>query len=142
MDEHQYSQAIVCVDDEAVILMHIVMILRQEYGNDWLIEKASDARKGLSIIEKLHQSGFRRILIVSDWMMQEINGEEFIGMVHLRFPEIKAILISGKIQQDQSGEVAIPPGFAGFLPKPIIAEKLVSLIDYVLAENNFTGAAI
>ena len=128
-------KAILCVDDEAIILMHLVMILEQRYGSRFLFAKASNAEKGMDILAKLYAEGIRVIMIVSDWLMPGINGDAFIQLVHKTYPDIKAILISGKIDKNSLGENTVNTSFAGFLSKPIIAEDLYVLIDNILSDN-------
>ncbi|MDA3899680.1 MAG: hypothetical protein PF637_04070 [Spirochaetes bacterium] len=37
----------------------------------------------------------RVVLIISDWLIPTINGGEFIEKVHEKYPEIRAIMITG-----------------------------------------------
>ena len=137
MDQDQRAKpgAILCVDDEGIILMHLLSLLRRRYSEAYRIEGVSDATSGMATISRLYGEGFRVILILSDWLMPGMNGDEFIRIVHEQHPDVKAIVISGKAALDQMAAAMEGLGVVGFLPKPLLVNDLYGLIDGIIAEG-------
>ena len=88
--------AILCVDDEPIILLSLVQELKRTFGNELAYERAMNAEAALATIEALEKEGVRVILIISDWLMPGIKGDEFLRIVHERYPDIKTIIFSGR----------------------------------------------
>ena len=128
-------KAILCVDDEAIILMHLVMIHEARYSPRFTLLSAPNAARALEIIEHLATEGNQLLMIVSDWLMPGMMGDEFLVLVNQRFPDIRAIMVSGKTDAQSIDKLHHEAGLVGFLPKPLVKEKLFSLIDQVIAED-------
>ena len=128
------SRAILCVDDEGIILMHLVMLLQNRYGPKFRYEKAASAERGLATLDQLYSQGIRVIVIVSDWLMPGIKGDEFLRQVYTKYPDIKAIMISGKVDAESLDDLADSTGLVGFLSKPIIPDELYRLVDRIITD--------
>jgi len=89
------KRAILCVDDEPIILLSLVQELKRTFSGDFEYEKAMDAEAALTAIKTLEADRVRVILIISDWLMPGIKGDEFLRIVHERYPAIRAIMITG-----------------------------------------------
>jgi len=128
------NRAILCVDDEAVILLSLKLLLKKRYGDDYRYECASSAESALSTIEALISEGVRVILIISDWLMPGMNGDVFLRIVHERHPDIKAVMISGRIDEDSIKKLEEEGVFSGFLSKPVTPVDFYALIDEIIEE--------
>lgn len=93
---------ILCVDDERMVLNSLRTQLSTAFGNDYLYEGAEDAQEALELIEELNDEDIGIILIISDWLMPGIKGDELLIRVHEKFPKVIKILLTG-----QADEVAI-----------------------------------
>ncbi len=91
---------ILCVDDEKVVLDSLKRQLKQAFGNDYQYEVAENADEALELIDELTQENIGIILIVSDWLMPGMKGDEFLIKVHENFPKIVKIMLTG--QADES----------------------------------------
>ncbi|HAG80524.1 MAG TPA: hypothetical protein DCL61_04970, partial [Cyanobacteria bacterium UBA12227] len=67
-----------CVDDEVVVLNSLKIQLKNEFGDTYLYEVAESADEALEIIEEFHEDEIRILLIVSDWLMPGMKGDEFL----------------------------------------------------------------
>lgn len=74
--------AILCVDDEPIILISLVQELKNKLGREFIFETAQDAIEALEVIDDLVSKGTKVVLIVSDWLMPITNGDEFLIQVH------------------------------------------------------------
>ena len=94
------KQAILCVDDEAIILLSVKQELQSHFKERFLYETALNAREALAIIDELSAEGIVFILVISDWLMPGMSGDEFLAKVKGSHPEIKTILLTGHASPD------------------------------------------
>jgi len=130
------SRAILCVDDEAVILMNLKLLLRKRYGERFRYECAADAESAISSMEKLIAEGIKVILIISDWLMPGMNGDAFLRIVHERHPGIKAVMVSGRIDESTVRTLEEEGIFSGFLSKPVAPSDFYAMIDDLVKDES------
>lgn len=94
------KKAIICVDDEKVILTSLKSQLRKLFGNEYKLEFAEDTSEAFEIIEELNGDETKIVVIVSDWLMPGMKGDEFLVKVHQKFPEIIKILLTGQADEE------------------------------------------
>lgn len=90
------NAAILCVDDEASILKALKEQLRRCFGNQYIYEIAQSAEEAWIVIDELEQEGIQILTIVSDWLMPNVKGDEFLAKVHQRFPEVVTVMLTGQ----------------------------------------------
>jgi CheY-like chemotaxis protein len=96
------NSAILCVDDEVEILRCLKEQLKRAFGQQYMYEIAQSAEEALLIIDELHADKIKILIIVSDWLMPGVRGDELLIKVHHRFPKIITVMLTG-----QADEVAI-----------------------------------
>ena len=69
------SAAILCVDDEIVILDSLKEQLKRYFGDRYIYEIAESAEEAWEVIEELHEDEIKILIIVSDWLMPGIKGD-------------------------------------------------------------------
>jgi len=89
------TRAILCVDDEKFILANVKQQLKSKFGNNFIYETADSAMEGLLIVDELMSQPDMQVLIISDWLMPEMKGDEFLVQVHSKYPKIVKILLTG-----------------------------------------------
>lgn len=136
VDPTSSPEVILCVDDEGIILLHLVMLLQRRYGSRYRYERASSAAEGLEVVKRLDSEGAGLAVLISDRLMPGMSGDEFVRTLHASHPELRSILVSGKTDEDEIRQLREEAGVAGFLSKPISSEELFSLIDQIEAERN------
>ncbi len=112
------QNAILCVDDEPIILISLKQELKKKLGNRFSYETAMNADEALEIIDELVGNGVNLILILSDWLMPGIKGDEFLIIVHKRHPGIQSILITGHADEKAVERVKKEAGTYTVLSKP------------------------
>ncbi len=90
------KKVILCVDDEPMILESLEIQLRAHFGDKFLYEGAESAAEAMEVIEELVGSGLSLLVIVSDWLMPGVRGDEFLTEVNQKFPGIVKILLTGQ----------------------------------------------
>jgi CheY-like chemotaxis protein len=89
------NNAILCVDDEEIILKCLGDQLRRHFGDQYIYEFAESADEALEVIDDLNKDDVSIILIVSDWLMPGMKGDEFLIRVHRKFPGIVKVMLTG-----------------------------------------------
>jgi DNA-binding NtrC family response regulator len=126
-------EAILCVDDEAVILLAMKQELKRRFGARYVIETALDASEASAVVDELESRGIRTALVISDWFMPGVRGDQFLVELHAKRPSIKAILITGHADAESVERARKDAGLAACIQKPWKAEDLYATIERSLA---------
>ncbi len=121
-------QAIICVDDEAIIVFSLIQELKMNLGDRFIYECAVNAEEALQEIEDLVQDGDKVVLVISDWLMPGIKGDEFLMMVKEKYPDIRSILITGQADDAAMERARRDAGASAILRKPWNTAELISAI--------------
>lgn len=119
---------ILCVDDERVVLQSLRTQLQEAFGDTYLYEVAEDADEALEVINELNEDSISIILIVSDWLMPGMNGDEFLIRVHQKFPKIVTIMLTGQADESSIKRAKEQANLHSCLFKPWSEEELVETI--------------
>jgi CheY-like chemotaxis protein len=124
---------ILCVDDEPLILETLKTELRNRFAGRFTYETAMDGEEALALIEELVAEGITIVLIVSDWLMPGIRGDELLETVHSRWPAIRAILVTGQADRTAIDRVLQGSWASHVIPKPWRSEELLSVVEQLCA---------
>lgn len=122
------KETILCVDDEKIILDSLKSQLRRNFGNQFSYEFAMSANEALELIEELDADEIKIIIIVSDWLMPGIKGDEFLIKVNEKFPKIVKIMITGQANNESIENAYKNANLFKCFPKPWKEEELVRTI--------------
>lgn len=123
------APAILIVDDEALILMALKQELMTQYGNRYLLETALNPREANTVIEELVQDGVKLILVISDWLMPGIKGDEFLADVKARHPQVRCIIISGQADPEAIERARERVHLDAYIKKPWNHGTLIEAVD-------------
>jgi CheY-like chemotaxis protein len=123
---------LLCVDDELIVLTALKDQLRRAFGAEFHIDVAESAEEALELLDELAGQGHRLLVIVSDWLMPGMKGDEFLVQAHHRFPTVVKIMLSGQAQQEAVDRARREAGLHDFLAKPWNAAELVETIRHGL----------
>lgn len=127
------KKAILIVDDEAILRMSLRQELRLKFGTGILYETAMNGEAGLAMIGKLRTEGISVVLVISDWLMPGMRGDEFLKEVHARYPEIRLIMLSGHAEANIMDGLFREPDRYAFINKPYRSNVLYDLVSKALA---------
>jgi DNA-binding NtrC family response regulator len=121
---------IICVDDEKIVLDSLNAQLTRNFGNTYNYEFAESAEEALEVIEDLSQSDNEVIfVIISDWLMPGMKGDELLEKAKQRVSEVKTILLTGHVDVNLLSDIQKRAnGQIQTIYKPWSEEKLISLI--------------
>lgn len=94
------AKIILCVDDEKMILNSLKTQLKYLFGSKYIYETAENVIEAWEVIEEISDEKLDLLVIVSDWLMPGIKGDEFLVKVHKRFPDVVKILLTGQADED------------------------------------------
>jgi DNA-binding NtrC family response regulator len=120
---------LLCVDDEIIVLTALKDQLRRAFGSDFHIDVAESAEEALELLDELALDGHTLLVIVSDWLMPGMKGDEFLIKAHERFPSVVKIMLSGQAETAAVDRARREAALHDFLAKPWNAEALVESIS-------------
>jgi CheY-like chemotaxis protein len=126
---------LLCVDDEQIVLTALKDQLRRAFGSEFHIDVAESAEEALELLEELSEQGHTLLVIVSDWLMPGMKGDEFLIQAHKKFPTVVKIMLSGQAEQAAVDRARKEAGLHEFLAKPWNAEELVETINLGLRDK-------
>ena len=86
---------ILCVDDEPDILNTLKIQLKNEFKDDYFYELAESGNEALDLLEDFQEEA-QVIVVVSDWLMPGIKGDELLIKVHQKYPKIVKVMLTGQ----------------------------------------------
>ncbi|HOD53086.1 MAG TPA: response regulator [Candidatus Cloacimonadota bacterium] len=120
---------ILCVDDEKIILDSLKMQLKNHFNDMFVYETAENASDALDFIDELVGDGVRILIIVSDWLMPGIKGDDFLILVHEKYPEIIKVLLTGQADEQAIQRAYEKANLLKCLHKPWHEKELVEVIQ-------------
>jgi DNA-binding NtrC family response regulator len=126
------KKIIMCVDDEKVVLTSLIGQLNNTFGNRFLYEAFTGAEEAWEYIDEIYADGQTVHLIICDWLMPRIRGDEFMIRVHKRFPEVKMIMLSGQADQDSVERAKNEANLLKFIAKPWDKNELMGEVESAL----------
>lgn len=130
------KKAIVCVDDESIILESLGEQIKNMFGDEYLYEAAENAQEGLEVIEELTAENIDVLVIVSDWLMPGLKGDEFLIKVHEKFPNIVKVMLTGQADESAIQNAINNAGLHAYISKPWTADDLEKVIRTGLSKIN------
>ncbi|HEW97513.1 MAG: response regulator [Candidatus Parabeggiatoa sp. nov. 3] len=130
------EQVILCVDDEEIVLNSLEMQLKEQLGEEYLYEFAENAEDALEIIEELAEENIEIVIIISDWLMPGLKGDEFLIKVHQKFPKTLKVLLTGQADEKAVERAKNQANLLMCIHKPWETRELIETIKSGLATVN------
>ena len=125
IDELSGSETILIAEDDDS-LRKLLRSTLKKYGY-----KVLDAGNGEEAIEICNSYDGLIQLMITDVVMPKMNGKEAVDRIHLLYPQLKVIFMSGYTDETISHHGVLDPGL-NFIEKPFKPEKLARKIREVL----------
>ena len=87
---------ILCVDDEKSILDSLEYQLQSEFNSEFTIELAESAEEGLVILEEAMANQVEIPVILADYLMPGMKGDQLLIWAHDKMPETRNIMLTGQ----------------------------------------------
>ncbi|MCK5618136.1 MAG: response regulator, partial [Candidatus Krumholzibacteria bacterium] len=121
MESTDSRDAIVLVDDEEMVLTSLRSILSLE--TDYEVQTFLSAREALEHIGKNEVD-----LVISDYLMPEMDGISFLAKVREIKPEIPRIILTGYADKENAIKAINEVGLFQYIEKPWDNEDLMIII--------------
>lgn len=122
------NSAILCVDDEMSVLQVLNEQLKRLFGNQFVYEFAQSAEEAWVVIDELKEDQIKILVIVSDWLMPGLKGDEFIKQVYQKFPEVITVLLTGQADEAAIERARQQGNLYACLHKPWREEDLAQIV--------------
>jgi len=126
--------AILCVDDEIAVLESLEIELRQAFNENYFYEFAESAAEAMEIIDELCEDEVNILVIVSDWLMPGMKGDELLIKIHQKYPQIVTVMLTGQADQEAIERTKTKANLHAFLQKPWQNRELIEAIKSGIAK--------
>lgn len=122
------NSAILCVDDEVLILDTLKEQLKRKFGGRYIYEIAQSAEEAWEVINELVEDNIKIIITICDWLMPGMKGDEFLIQIHQRFPQVITIMLTGQADENAIARSQKYANLYACLDKPWTEEELYQII--------------
>ncbi|MDG2990718.1 diguanylate cyclase [Candidatus Synechococcus calcipolaris G9] len=123
---------VICVDDEPAVLESLRIELRRALGDECIIETAEGAEDALSLMAELKQEDCEIALVLSDYIMPDLKGDELLGRVHEMSPGTLKIMLTGQANLEAVSNALKLSKLYRYISKPWNPEDLkLTVLDAV-----------
>jgi response regulator RpfG family c-di-GMP phosphodiesterase len=127
------EKAVLLVDDEAILLLSLKRSLRLRFGPSYRYETALSGEEGLVRIDELVAEEVEIVLVISDWLMPGMKGDEFLSRVHERHPSTRLVMLTGHADESDIAKLSGEVKLEAFLRKPWSPERLFEVVAAALS---------
>jgi DNA-binding NtrC family response regulator len=129
--------AILCVDDEKIVLDNLRQQLQSSFGDRFEYEVAESVEEAWEVIEWLAEDGCEFVLVISDWLMPMTKGDEFLVEVHNKFPATVKIMLTGQADPDAVQNAIDNADLYAYVKKPWSEKDLIAKIEGALKQLGY-----
>ncbi len=128
------NEVILCVDDEPIVLNSLESQLAHEFGTQFHIELSEGGPEALELLDELSEEGYRTLVIISDWLMPEMKGDDFLIKAHEKFPHVLTLMLTGQADTEAVERTKSHANLYKLIHKPWEASDLIETIKSGLRE--------
>jgi DNA-binding NtrC family response regulator len=122
------KKAILCVDDEKIVLDSLQEQLHVAFGNTFQYEIAESVDEAWEVINDLVADGYEMVLIISDWLMPRVKGDEFLIDVHEKYPKTVTVMLTGQADPEAIQNAYNNANLYAYIKKPWKEEDLIARV--------------
>ena len=123
---------ILCVDDEPTVLNSLKIDLRRALGQTCFIETAQGGEETLELLEELQADGYQLAVVIADYIMPGIKGDELLKRIHETHPNAINIMLSGQADLDAVARSIEHARLYRFMSKPWRVDDLTLTAEKAL----------
>ncbi|MBD2325773.1 response regulator [Alkalinema sp. FACHB-956] len=123
---------IICVDDEPMVLASLKTELKRILGDAYLIETTEDGEEALELFGELQVDGYEVAVVLADYIMPGLKGDELLEQIHDRSPNTLNIMISGQADLEGISNAIEGAQLYRYILKPWKSEELGATVSEAL----------
>ncbi len=121
--------AILCVDDEQIVLVGLKQQLKRRFKKDFILEVAESGEEALEIIEDLLEEKTEIPVLISDQIMPGMKGDELMKRAHDISPKTLKILLTGQADAAAVGAAVNSANLYRYISKPWDRTDLIMTVN-------------
>jgi K+-sensing histidine kinase KdpD len=112
------KKAIVCVDDEKIVLDSLKKELREVLQNEYTVEVAESGEEAIELFDELLFSGHSIPLVISDYIMPDMKGDAVLKYVKEKNSSSYTIMLTGQATIEGVTSAINNAGLYRYISKP------------------------
>lgn len=136
------KQVIICVDDEIIVLDALREQLHNEFREDLLIEIAESGEEALEIFDEFTEEGYDIPLVIADFIMPQMKGDDLLALVHEKNPETRKVMLTGQATIEGVSNAVNKANLYRYISKPWDKSDLVLTIKEAIKSYNQSNTII
>ncbi|MCX6153009.1 MAG: SiaB family protein kinase [Candidatus Kapabacteria bacterium] len=127
---------ILFVDDEKIVLDSLKGDLKDTFGSEFIIEVAESGEEAIEIVKSILDNNRELPLVISDYIMPEMKGDELLSIIRELKPETYRIMLTGMATIEGVTNAINKAGLYRFISKPWEPSDLNITISEALKSFN------
>lgn len=119
------AKIFLCVDDDVTVLSALRALLGQALGSAVTVEYAESGPEALEICAELKAHGDELSVVISDFIMPTMSGDELLVRLHEQSPQTVKIMLTGQSKIEGVKRAINEANLYRFLEKPFDNEDLM-----------------
>ncbi len=119
------AKVFLCVDDDATVLTALRTLLWKSLGSSITVEIAESGQEALEICDEVQALGDELSVVISDFIMPGMRGDELLVRLHEQAPEAIKIMLTGQSDVDGIKRAINEANLYRFLEKPFANDDLM-----------------
>jgi len=132
------KNTIICVDDEPIIVDALKDQLQRRFGDKLLVETSESGEEALELFKELVDDGYEVPVVVADYIMPGLKGDEMLAEMHQISPDTRNILLTGQANIEGVANAVNYANLYRFITKPWDEEDLALTIKEARKSYNQT----
>lgn len=130
--------AIICVDDEKIVLDSLQEQLETSFGDRFTYEIAESVDEAWEVLDDLSEDEYEIALVISDWLMPKTKGDKFLIDCHQRFPNACKIMLTGQADPAAVQNAMHNANLNAYIKKPWQMEDLADRINRAFKDSGIS----
>jgi len=126
------KQAIICIDDEVIVLDALTEQLQSEFGEQYTIEVAENGDEAIEIVEEYLQNSIEIPVVIADFIMPGMKGDGLLERIFKIRPETRNILLTGQASLQGVSNAVNKANLYRYISKPWDKNDLILTIREAL----------
>ena len=110
--------AVLCVDDEKIVIDSLKRELTQVFGDAYVIEVAQSGDDAFEAIRSLRDEGCDIAVALVDYILRNEKGDDLLRRIHDALPQTKTIMLTGQATPEGIGRAVNYANLYRFIAKP------------------------
>lgn len=123
---------VICVDDEEIVLRSLKSQLRNFLGREYIIETAIGGDDALELLADLLAENREICLVISDYIMPGMKGDELLKRIHQILPQTIKIMLTGQADLEAVGKAIEYAKLYRYIAKPWQSEDFQLTVQEAL----------